>query len=513
MSIVLKAICFEWPNGHSVFNDLNLSLNAYQKYGLVGPNGSGKSTLAKLIQGELVPSAGRVQAKCRISYFEQSGNPPDTPVAEYLSDLWVNTAPSDMDVVDALQTGLDFETSCGTLSGGEWTRVRLLKLLSSGADFMILDEPTNNLDRQARASVVDFVRRTTRGILVISHDRELLGEVSSILELSNQGLCVFGGSWNEYEVEREHERAKLNEDLERAEDERDKAHLEKTRKLDAQAKRIRNARKNVDKLGLPKILIGARKRKAEKTLGKLQVAVDQEVSEKIDAAREAFGRLKSNPMIYADFPETAIPAGKLVFDAKDLNFQYEGASGKLWKVDLNHSMKGPSKLFIAGQNGSGKSTFLRLLTGLSKPTGALSGSLRLGEVQWGWIDQNVLILDRNKSVFDNVYQTSEKGVVEIRNLLAQFLFPGRKADQIVSTLSGGERVRAALAKVMISDPVPQLLILDEPTNNLDMTNLEFLEQALSKFQGALIVVSHDVTFLDKVGVTEELRLHPCSNAT
>jgi ATPase subunit of ABC transporter with duplicated ATPase domains len=513
MSIVLKTIDFEWPIGHLLFKNLNLSLDSHGKYGLVGPNGSGKSTLAKLIQGELAPSAGKLQVKGQISYFAQSQHPPDTSIADYLSDLWMNIMPSDADVLDALQAGLRFEMSCSTLSGGEWTRVRLLKLLSSGADFMILDEPTNNLDRIARASIVEFVRRTSRGVLVISHDRQLLSEVSSIIELSKQGVSLYGGGWSEYENARDHERARLQEDLEHAQDERDKAYLKKARKLDAQEKRMRHSGNNVHKMGLPKILIGARKRSAESTFGKLQAAADHEVSEKTNTAREAFARLKTDPMIYAEFPETAIPAGKTVFEARDFNFRYEGSSRDLWKIHVNYSMKGNSKLLISGENGAGKSTFLSLLTGFVRPGGVLSGSLRLGSVGWGLIDQNVRLLDQDKSVFENVYKTSQKDVVEIRNLLAQFLFPGKRADQTVSTLSGGERVRAALAKVMISHPAPQLLVLDEATNNLDMINLEFLEMALSKFQGALIVVSHDVTFLDKIGITEELRLQPCSNAT
>jgi ATPase subunit of ABC transporter with duplicated ATPase domains len=130
----------------------------------------------------------------------------------------------------------------------------------------------------------------------------------------------------------------------------------------------------------------------------------------------------------------------------------------------------------------------------------------MGDVEYGFIDQQTLILDDGKTVFQNAYETSQRSVIEIRNLLAQFLFPGKNADQVVSTLSGGERLRAALAKVMISDPVPQLLILDEPTNNLDLANLEFLEIALSQFNGALIVVSHDVTFLEKIGIGETLKL-------
>lgn len=164
MSIVLKSVDFEWPSGHVVFKDLNLSLESGRKYGLVGPNGVGKSTLAKLIQGELAPSRGKAEKRSHVSYFAQWESPPDTPVAEYLSDLWINVTPADTDIVEALQGELDFALSCRALSGGEWARARLLKQLSAGADFVILDEPTNNLDRQARASVLDFVHRTLYSI-------------------------------------------------------------------------------------------------------------------------------------------------------------------------------------------------------------------------------------------------------------------------------------------------------------------------------------------------------------
>ena len=249
MAIILKSVDFEWPSGHSIFKNLNLSLESDQKYGLVGPNGIGKSTLAKLIQGELAPTGGTIQKNSHVSYFKQFENPPDLQVEDYLSELWLNLSPADKDTVAVLQGKIFFESSCRNLSGGEWTRVRLLKQLAIGADFIILDEPTNNLDRQARAGILDFVRLTPRGILVISHDRELLGQVDSVLELSNQGLSIYGGNWSFYEAERERERTRLYGNLERARNEKDKAYCEKTEKLNSQDKQMRQAKKSAPKLG------------------------------------------------------------------------------------------------------------------------------------------------------------------------------------------------------------------------------------------------------------------------
>ncbi|MFA6004229.1 MAG: ATP-binding cassette domain-containing protein [Elusimicrobiota bacterium] len=506
MAIIFRSVDFEWPSGQSVFKGLSLALESGRKYGLIGPNGIGKSTLARLAQGGLPPVAGRIDQDCRVAYFAQFETPPAAAAGEYLCGLWADIAPADAGTVRALQADMDFDTACSDLSGGEWTRARLLKQLASGAEFIVLDEPTNNLDRAARESVLEFVRLTRRGLLVISHDRELLGEVGAILELSNQGLAIFGGGWSFYEQERGRERARLAGELEQATRERDGAARVRADKLRAQEKRMRQARKSEPKSGLPKIVSGLRKRRAQKTLGKIRSGADAELAEKFDSARAAFARQKTDPVIYADFPDTALPAAKLVFDAQGLNFRYAGMERDLWRRSVTFSMHGPSRVSISGRNGSGKTTLLNLLTGFKKLEGRISGSLKLGGVAYGFLDQRSTLLDEERSVLQNVRAGSRKDEVEVRNLLAQFLFPGDKALQGVATLSGGERLRASLAKILIADPAPQLLILDEPTNNLDLVNLEFLETALARFQGAILAISHDRTFLQGIGVGCELGL-------
>jgi len=506
MAIQFKSVDFEWPDGQPVFKNLDLSLEAHRKYGLIGPNGIGKSTFARLAQGALTPTDGTILKEVRVSYFDQFETPPDSSVEEYLSGLWASVSPSDTPTAETLQGSLDFATPCPRLSGGEWTRVRLLKQLAAGSDFVVLDEPTNNLDHQARECVLAFARTTAKGLLVISHDRELLGLMDSILELSNQGLAVFGGNWAFYESEREKERARLAAALVKARAERDRAKNEQSAKLASQEKRMRRGAKTGPKAGIPRILLGGRKRKAQETLGKLRQATDVKFDGKVGATRAAYENLKTDPIIYADFPETSIPSSKLVFEASHLNFEYEGTNHKLWKTDVSFILKGPAHLRVTGRNGSGKTTFLNLLMKPHLLKGRREGDVRLGEIPYGLIDQQTAGLDEKRTVFANVSATTRKSSAEIRNSLAQFLFPGRKADQIVSTLSGGERLRTQLAQILLADPTPQLLILDEPTNNLDIANLEFLETALSKYEGALIVVSHDSVFLESIGVTDELSL-------
>jgi ATPase subunit of ABC transporter with duplicated ATPase domains len=506
MAVIFRSVGFEWPNGQSVFKGLSFSLESGRKYGLIGPNGVGKSTLAKLAQGELEPTSGSIRKDSLVSYFSQFEAPPLATVKDYLCGLWADVPRCDAQTVAALQAHIEPGSSCADLSGGEWTRVRLLRRLASGADFIVLDEPTNNLDRQARQSVLDFVRLTARGLLIISHDRELLGEVDAILELSNQGLAAFGGNWAFYADERGRERARLAGDLEAATRQRDQAAGARADKLRAQEKRMRRAQSAAPKTGLPRSVLGARKRQAQQTLGRIRSATDADFSDKVDSARSAFERQKIDPVIYADLPQTALPASKLVFDARELNFRYAGMDRDLWQRNVSFSMHGPSRVCISGRNGSGKTTLLNLLTGFKSLEGKTSGSLKLGGVEYGFVDQHSVLLDEELSVLDNVRAGSAQSVASMRNLLAQFLFAGDKALQGVSTLSGGERLRACLAKILLREPAPQLLILDEPTNNLDIMNLEFLEEALSRFQGAILVISHDLTFLKGIGVAEELHL-------
>ncbi len=216
--------------------------------------------------------------------------------------------------------------------------------------------------------------------------------------------------------------------------------------------------------------------------------------------------IKVKPLIYAEFPETVIPNSKLVFETRDMNFRFSNSESPLWSKPLNLVVKGPSKVAIDGLNGSGKSTFLNLLTSQSGLNGQMTGHLKLGNLNYSYIDQRLTVIDQEKSVLENVERHTKKSVVELRNLLAQFLFNGKTVNQLAGTLSGGEKLRLALAKSLLADPAPQLLILDEPTNNIDVTNLEFLEAALEKFKGALIVVSHDVKFVENINVDHRISL-------
>ncbi len=354
-------------------------------------------------------------------------------------------------------------------------------------------------------SVYDFLKQTRRSVLVISHDRELLEHVDVIFELSNVGLTVFGGNWEFYKAESGAERDRLFEGLDQTKRAAKKSKQDRIIKLERQEKRTRDGKKAALRTGVDKAIQGDMKRKAQRTQGRLNVETEKAINSRVADAQRASGSLKVNNIIYAEFPKTFLPSNRLVFEAKEFNFKYSGAE-YLWKDDVSYGLKGRSRLRLIGENGSGKSTLLNLITGFKKLQGESRGDLRLGDVSFGLLDQSFSILESDRSILENIQGVTQTPIGEIRNFLAQFLFRGDGVNQIVATLSGGEKMRAALAKILLQDPPPQLLILDEPTNNLDIGNIEFLEAAIKKFEGAMVIVCHDTRFVENLKVTDELKL-------
>jgi ATPase subunit of ABC transporter with duplicated ATPase domains len=251
---------------------------------------------------------------------------------------------------------------------------------------------------------------------------------------------------------------------------------------------------------MPKILLGARKRRAQVTSGKIDAETLAQSQQAVREAHEAYNQLKLDPLMYADLRGEALPAQKLIAEARNFNICFKGW---LYPQDLTFTWRGNIRLALKGGNGSGKSTLIKALLGFPMQS---RGELRHGNLKTLYIDQKYELLDESKSIFDNIRENSILSESEIRNKLAPFLFTKDNVFQKVGTLSGGERLRASLAQGLLQNEKPQLLILDEPTNNLDLTNIEFLENLIRVFQGALIVISHDEIFLKNSQIDEEFIL-------
>jgi ATPase subunit of ABC transporter with duplicated ATPase domains len=485
-AVIVSGVTFELPNGRLLFDNLNFSLNN-KVTGLVGPNGVGKTCIAKLIAGLHEPTHGSIKKNSSVTYLTQREVPPEISVQEYLEPDYSWPV-----LGERLLSGIARESLCTTLSGGQWMRVRLANTLND--QFLILDEPTNDLDREGREMLLQFLRQREGGILLISHDREALSLCAEILELSNKGLSKFSGDFTNYTDAKSNERNNLQRELELAERSRHQAHSERIENIERQEKRNRAGVIAAARGGIPKILLGARKRKAQVSTGKIDKDTYNRANAAVNAAHEALSELKVDPVMYADLIGQKIPAQKLVAEAFNFNVFF---NDWLYKKDLNFSWRGNIRVALKGGNGSGKSTLIKALRGHEYKT---RGELRTGNLRTLYIDQRCETLDETKTVFENIRDVSSLSESEIRSGLAKFLFVHDDVFKKVSYLSGGERLRAALALGLLQIDKPELLILDEPTNNLDLQNIEFLENLMREFKSALIVISHDEIFLENCGI-------------
>jgi ATPase subunit of ABC transporter with duplicated ATPase domains len=496
MKSILTAtgVAFELADGRALFTDISFSLGP-RITALVGPNGVGKSCLARLLAGDLEPSKGRIHRRASVGYLPQRRVPPPQTVAEFLAAdyAWSEAG-------DRLLDGLDRQALCTHLSGGQWMRVRLASALRD--QYLILDEPTNDLDREGRDGLLRFLRDHDEGVLLISHDREALSLCDEVLELSNQGLSKFGGDWGAYEQARAVERESLSAALDGAKRNRDEAREERQARLARQEKRNRRGAKAGARGDLPKILSGARRRRAQATSGSVDSETLAWADDAVREAHAAFAGLKIDPVMYADLTGEEVPARKLVAEAHGFNIRFRDW---LYPQDLDFTWRGGVRLAIKGANGSGKSSLLRAVTSAAADR-ETRGELRTGGLRTLYLDQRCAMLEDGESVIDNVRAVSSADDSGIRNGLAKFLFAKDAVFQKAGTLSGGERLRAALARGLLGTEKPQLLILDEPTNNLDLVNIRFLENLVSGFRGAVLIVSHDLVFLENCGISAELVL-------
>ncbi|WP_436774264.1 ABC-F family ATP-binding cassette domain-containing protein [Yinghuangia sp. YIM S09857] len=524
-AIVCSDLSFAWTDGTPVFDGLDLAIGTGHT-GLVGANGAGKSTLLKLIAGVLPPARGSVTAVGEVGYLPQhlpldAGRRVDDVlgIAETrrallaiesgdVDERHFETVGDDWDVEERARAELDrlglphvdLDRTVGTLSGGESVLLGLAAQLLRRPEVLLLDEPTNNLDRSARERLYAAVGAYAGVLVVVSHDRVLLDLVDQIVELRTGTARTYGGNLSDYLELLEVERESAERTVRAAETDLRK---QKKELADAQvrlARRMRTGRKAQVEKRVPKIVANGRKQAAQVTAGKYKGMHEGRLEDARARVSEAKDAVRDDKEIRIALPETEVPAGRTVLTLEGLNTAQElyGPDG----VDL--VVRGPERIALVGDNGAGKSTLLHMITGAVEPS---RGEVRIGVDGVRHLPQRLDILDDDASVLENVRCFApDTPDSELRNRLARFLFTGNRPEQPVGTLSGGERFRAVLAALLSAQPPPHLLILDEPTNNLDLSSVRRLEQALAAYQGALIVVSHDEPFLDSIGITRRLRV-------
>ncbi len=560
MSIVLSDLSFSLPNGRVVLTKLSASFNP-GRTGLIGVNGSGKSTLLRLIAGCLGPTSGSVTVTGEVGYLPQNLTlDVDATVASLLGIASVAEAiraieagSVDPAAFDAVGDDWDIEERArewlarlglshvglddpvGRLSGGETVLTALSALLLRRPAVLLLDEPTNNLDLDARRGLYAAVEAWPGVMLIVSHDRVLLSLVDQVADLSGSALRMYGGNLEAYEAMLATEQAAALRAVTSAEADVRREKRDLVESQVKQARRDRMGRAVAASGSIPRIVAGGRKRAAQVSAGKGREVALARIADAKERLAEAEDALRDGSSVRISLPGTAVPAGRTVLTVRGLDRPWapwhgaaEGgpdgvsgtpsaeaagdragdASGDLGDAGRLAELivRGPERVALTGPNGAGKTTLLRALTGRDGPR-ELDGLTVQRNGAFGYLPQRLDMLDDALTVVENVRAVAPRASVnEVRAGLARFLFRGARADQVAGTLSGGERFRAVLAALLLADPPPQLLLLDEPTNNLDMASARQLSEALSCYQGALVVVSHDVPFLRSIGITRWLFL-------
>ncbi|GAA4182225.1 ABC-F family ATP-binding cassette domain-containing protein [Streptosporangium oxazolinicum] len=526
--IICSNLSFSWPDDTPVFQDLSFTVGG-GRTGLVAPNGAGKSTLLKLIAGEYRPGGGTVSVSGPLGYLPQTlPLTGDLTVAEVLEIAPViraldaiesgdtreehfTTIGNDWDIEERTRAQLDrlglgeisLTRRLRTLSGGQVVSLGLAAQLLKRPDVLLLDEPTNNLDLDARRKLHDVLEDWNGCLLLVSHDRALLDRMDRIAELDRGEIRSYGGNFTDYEEAVRAAREVAEKNVRNAEQEvrREKREMQQAR--ERAARRAGNAARNLKDAGLPKIFAGTMKRDAQESAGKANETHAARVNDAKARLDEAGRALRDEQRITLELPGTNVPAGRTVFLGERMRVHH-GDRALFAGEGADLTIRGPERIALTGPNGTGKSTLLRLINGDLEPDG---GRPRRADGRVAYLSQRLDLLDLGRTVAENLAAFAP-GMPQAQrmNLLARFLFRGSRVHLPVGALSGGERLRATLACVLYAEPAPQLLLLDEPTNNLDLVSVGRLESALSAYEGAFVVVSHDERFLAEIRINRWLRL-------
>ncbi|HEY0635943.1 MAG TPA: ATP-binding cassette domain-containing protein [Gammaproteobacteria bacterium] len=511
------------PDGRTLFTELELALHT-RPVALVGRNGTGKSLLARLFAGELLPTSGHIERQGRIAHVAQhtrrgAGRVADLlGCAAQLSALQRITAggydPADFDSVgDAwdlearLQRwlsrfGLDYlhpQQAAEPLSGGELARLELIAALLRDPEHLILDEPSNHLDRAARQLLADFIAEWHGGLLLISHDRALLEQMVEIHLLDTLGLHRYGGNYAAFTMARNEEQRVLQRQLAQGKAALRREQQEQRTLLEQQQRRLMRGRREGKVANQAKLLLDRQKERSDHGTARLadeQAARVQRYAAELRALQQRL-EVHAPPRLAMASPPPR--SQRCVAEVNSLSF---GFARPLFDQFNLHVMAG-ERIALRGANGCGKSTLLRLLTG---ELVAEAGSATL-RVPYALIDQHTTLLDSKCSPLEN-FRCLAPGLGEsdYRYRPARLGIDAVCAVTPVGSLSGGERLKTALACMLLGVQPKPLLLLDEPTNHLDFEALAALEAALRHYQGTLLVISHDDHFLAAIGITREVVL-------
>jgi len=513
--VSLQHVYFQFANGETLLDDLNLSFDPTPT-GIVGRNGAGKSVLAKLLAGVLTPSCGSLMRSASVAYVPQSLTLATaetvadvTATAEALAALQRlargDALPDDLeligdrwDLAERLRKALDAaglqqinaDDPADRLSGGQLARLTVIGAVLAAPQLLILDEPTNHLDSAGRGWLLGILKDWRGGLVVVSHDRQLLNHMGRIVELSPLGTQAYGGNYDAFLARKDTEQRAAQTALEHARQERSRERRRLQRDHDAIQRHAASSRKHTETANVDRFTKSRWKSAASEISSTVRSAHLLQKSQLDERVRQAHGRVLDETPTLLALPGAHVPNGRRVLTLVEAQLPW--LDPKAPTTYLSANLIGPIRVAVRGPNGCGKSTLLKLLAGHWQ---SVSGECSV-HVPSAYIDQGLAMLDDQRSIIEQLnrlYTPLAEG--ELRTRLALLQLGAVQVTQPAGQLSGGERLKAAMALALWREMPAQLLLLDEPTNHLDLESVTAFEKALQGFDGAIIAVSHDEAFL------------------
>lgn len=528
--LTIHNLSYIHPDKELLFSNINATVAADEKIALIGNNGSGKSTLLKIITGILEPAGGVIRADTEVYYVPQIfGQYNHLTIAEAvgvdrkLKAFYeiLNGSVSEKNY-DVLNDDWEIEERCAqalkywklsesdlaqpmeTLSGGQKTKVLLAGILIHTPQLVLLDEPSNHLDFFGRGLLYDFIQSTKSTLLIVSHDRKLLNLLNRTYELSKHGIKVYGGNYDFYTEQKKIEGSALDHNIQAKERALKKAKEKERETIERQQKLDTRGRAKQEKSGVARIMMNTLRNSAEKSTAKLKGVHTEKISDIKQELQELRASVSDIDQMKFGFDNSKLHNGKNLFVAEGINFRYENKD-YLWDNHLDLKIVSGERIVIKGANGSGKTTLINLILGNLTPS---VGTVVIASEISSYIDQDYSLIKGEFSVYEQAQEYNTNGLLEheVKIRLNRFLFDQEQWTKPCHILSGGERMRLALCCLSIGYQSPDIIILDEPTNNLDIQNIEILTHAINGYQGTLLVVSHDEIFLNEIRIERAIEL-------
>jgi len=527
--LTLQNIAYLLPSKEQLFHHITFTVNTFEKVALIGNNGVGKSTLLRIIASELSATEGIIQHDQELYYIPQ--------IVGQFNHLTVAQALKVADKIQALQEILegrateenftiladdwtieertaaalahwgletiDLTQKLENLSGGQKTKVFLAGILIHQPTLVLMDEPSNHLDNEGRQMLYDFIESTKCTLFLVSHDRKLLDLLAKVCELSKNGIKTYGGNYSFYKAQKEMEAEALRHSIQYNEKSLRKAKEKERETIERQQKLDNRGKSKQEKAGVARIMMNTLRNSAENSTSKLKSAHVEKISSINEELQSLRSSVSAIDKMKFGLDSSTLHQGKILVTAERINIQYSYKN--LWAQPLDLQIKSGERIAITGKNGTGKTSLLKVILGSILPA---EGKITQLSSNMVYIDQDYSAIDNQLSVYQQAqtYNTAGLEEHEVKIRLHRFLFTKEEWDTPCVGLSGGERMRLLLCCLTMNNNAPDIIILDEPTNNLDIQNIEILTSAINEYQGTLLVVSHDETFLKQIQIERFITL-------